>query len=107
MSLVAAAELLLAEARRAEGPGVAKAGEHPEVLRWRGQAHTKQLHKVSQLKRLGFTQADIARRMHISEPHLSKLISDGFSKGNRFGTDHSEALDEILLQAMVEAVNCG
>lgn len=89
------------------GPGVAKAGEDATVLRWRGQSHSKQLHKISQLKRLGWNQAEIARAMHISDTHLSKLISDGYSKGNRFSGEHIEALDELLLQATVEAVNCG
>lgn len=104
---VARAALELVARERAQGPGLAKAGDDPVLLRWRGQSHAKQLHKIGRLKRLGWNQAEIARGMHISDTHLSKLISDGFSKGNRFMGEHIEALDELLLEATVEAANCG
>jgi len=101
-------ERLALQVRRAEGPGVAKAdGEHPEVLRRRSAFHAEQVQKVGHMRRLGLTQAEIARRMHVSDTHLCKMLGDGHSKGNRFQGEHAKALDEILLQLRVEAVNCG
>jgi predicted XRE-type DNA-binding protein len=108
MSLVSQLELALAEARRAEGPGVAKArAEDAETIRWRGQAHAKLVHSVSQLKRWGLSQAEIARRMHISDTHLCKLLSDGMSHTCKVQGEHIEALSEIIARAAAEALNCG
>lgn len=105
--LAALAEMLAAELRRSSGPGLAKTGPSDDELRWLGQAHSELLQLVGRLKRLGWEQVEIAHRMHVSESHLSKMISDGYSRGTQPTGKHLCALREIVLQATCEAVNCG